>query len=329
MRTAKEAEAPEMIRSRADWERLLRMRFGMKASESPCSWPVRRIRATIARRFPVFKRARVTVLRRAHNLVVEVDRTFVFKFPWHPKADCMREIAILKALRGKLGVAIPMPVFVGPRGRFFGAPLIPGHRPRVEEVRRWSGGRRAALARDLARLCASVQRAIRPGLRGRIMGPRTVPAVADVDRTEQAFRRIFTREWNLLAESRRLFDDYRKRVSGLRAGNLRIVGFDLQLDNLLVDRDGRLVGAVDFGYLTWRDAPGLFGLLSKDDPELARMAMKAFASYTGTRLDPRQAETDGLFDVLSYLVELSTNRWDLAARRREFVGIAKRGLRSR
>jgi hypothetical protein len=162
-----------------------------------------------------------------------------------------------------------------------------------------------------------------------ILGPKVLPDAVAVDRTEQAFSRIFTREPSLLAASRRAFNDYRRRVSGLRVGDLRFVGFDLQFDNLLVDRDGRLVGAVDCGYLTWRDASGLFGLLSKDDPELARMAMKAFGPYAGTRLSPREAGTDGLFDVLSYLVELSTNRWDLAARRREFLGIAKRALGSR
>ena len=52
--------------------------------------------------------------------------------------------------------------------------------------------------------------------------------------------------------------------------------------------------------------------------------MKAFEPYAGTLIIPRQAEIDGLFDVFSYLVELSTNRWDLSSRRRVFIGIAKR-----
>lgn len=301
----------------------------MKPADSPCLWPIRRISTAIARRFPAFENSRVVAVRRAHNLVVAVDGHFIFKFPWHPRAECNREIRILRALHGKVGVSIPTPRYVGPRGRFFGYPRIPGHQPRVEEVRRWSRAKRAALARDLALLCVRIQRAIPLASRRRILGPKRPPELAAVQRTEQDFQRIFAKSPALVAASRRVFADYRRRISGMSPRDLRYVGFDLQFDNLLVDPAGRLVGAVDFGYLTWRDAPGLFGLLHKDDPGLARLTMKAFEPYAGTLISPRQAAIDGLFDVFSYLVELSTNRWDLSARRREWLAIAKRGVRAR
>lgn len=301
----------------------------MQSEESPCAWSIGKIRAVIMRDFPRFRGARLKVLRRAHNLVVEMDHRFVFKFPWHPRSNCRIEIAALRTLRGRLSVAIPLPQFVGARWKFFGSPRIPGHRPRVEEVRRWDGTRRAALARDIARLCVEVQDAIRPGMRGRLLGSRALPDPALTDRDEELFRRIFSRDRRLLTTAGKVFEAYRAKQSKVRPRDLRFVGFDLQFDNLLVDRTGRLIGALDFGYLTWQDAPGVFGLLCKDDPELARLAMKEFEPFAGSGINARHAELDGLSTVLCYLVELSTNRWDLAGRKREWMAIAKRALAER
>ena len=131
----------------------------------------------------------------------------------------------------------------------------------------------------------------------------------------------------LVDASKIVFRQYKKRWVDLSIGRMKYVGFDLQFDNLLLDDNGELVGILDFGYLTWLDAPGLFGLLYKDDPRLARAVIDRFEDYLGEDIDHKKARIEGLCSVFSYLVEVSTNRWDMTRRREDFLGIARRWIR--
>lgn len=297
----------------------------MHPSESACAWPAARIRRAIAAEFPRFRRASIRVIRRGHALVVDVNRRFIFKFVWHPKADLGAEIALLRRLHGRLGVATPNPVFVPRNRKFFGYPMIPGRTPRRAEVARWNADHRDRFAARLADLSRAVQRAIPPRVRVRVLGPKPAPYDARAVRADlRASAAIFRHDRRLVRRMRSVVRDYRRRRAGLTRADLDRVGFDLQLDNLLVDGRGMLAGAVDFGYLTWQDASGMFGLLAKDDFDLASRAMAHYTRRTGERPDPSAAAADGGMTVFSYLVELSTNRWDMAARRREWLALARR-----
>ena len=52
--------------------------------------------------------------------------------------------------------------------------------------------------------------------------------------------------------------------------------------------------------------------------------MKSWERRTGERVDERHLAAQGLYQVFTYLVEVSTNRWDMAARRSEWLAIARR-----
>lgn len=69
-----------------------------------------------------------------HTAAMLVNDTFVFRFPRELFEDpdklrpdkTRKELAILKALRGKLQVAIPGPVYIADGERYFGYRLVPG-----------------------------------------------------------------------------------------------------------------------------------------------------------------------------------------------------------
>lgn len=298
----------------------------MRPGESPCEWPVGKIRAAIAGEFPRFGRASIRVVRRGHSLMIEADRSVMFKFPWHPKADLGSEIDILNHLDGRLPVAIPRPVFVGRQAKFFGYRKIPGQAPTAEMIDRMTDRRLDTLAGDIASLCFAVQRAIPRRGRARWLGrPRPLGDGGQEVRGERAsFERIFGQSPRLVAAARKVFDDSLRRQAALKPMDMTNVGFDLQFDNLLVDGHGRLTGAVDWGYLTWTDEPGMFGLLYKDHPAFARRVIWTYGQRVGHRVNVEQSAAQGWYQVFSYLVEVSTNRWDMASRRREWMRIAGR-----
>jgi len=317
--------AAEIINKRAEWVALLRERFNISPSDSPCGWPVAKIRASIAGEYPRFRNSSVRVIRRGHALVVELDNRCIFKHVWHPRANLKTEIEVLGRLKGRLGIETPDPVFIGRGCKFFGYPRIKGNKPDRKVIGCWSPEKRSRLASELVALCGRVQEAIPLKDRLRVLGPKPGPVGGnEIDDVARRFRAIFYGSKRLITASRKVFDAYKRGQKRLASGRIAFVGFDLQFDNLLLDSAGRLVGAVDFGYLTWSDAPGLFGLLYKDDPELAEMVMAGFERFAGGRISAEQAKAQGLFSVWSYLVEVSTNRWDMASRRGEFLNIAKR-----
>lgn len=297
----------------------------MAPSESAVYWPVSKIRARIAREFPQFRHSKVRVINRGHSLVVELDWDYIFKFVWHPKSNLKKEVETLRLIGGKTGIKAPDPIFIGKGYKFFGCPKIMGVKPDAGQVRKWSAQKRLQLAVELAWLCGEVQRAIPSGDRYKTLGAKLKPmSREEIDSLAESFRSLFSGSKPLVKASVRVFNAYKKRQTDLAGGKVNYIGFDLQFDNLLLDTEGGLAGVVDFGYLTWTDAPGLFGLLFKDDPELARMAIKGFERIAGERIPIEQAKAQGLFSVFSYLVELSTNRWDMAKRRKEWLKIARR-----
>ena len=224
----------------------------MAPEDSPCAWPVAKIRKMIAAEFPLFRRASIRVIRRGHNLVVAVAGDWIFKFPWHPKANHHREIGFLKLLRGRIGVAIPEPVFIARGGRFFGYRRIPGRSPRAAELSRLSPADRERLAASIAEAVEEVQGAVPEGSRRACLGPRPgIQSSALIAREASEFSRVFARNRSLVAKSRRVFAAFAERCACQSAADSDRVGFDLQLDNLLVDAGGRLTGLVDFGFLQW------------------------------------------------------------------------------
>ncbi len=314
-----------IIRTHGEWRRLVARRFAMRPGESPCEWPIPRIRDVIAGEFPAFRHASIRVIRRGHNLMVEVNGSVMFKFAWHPKANLRSEIDLLNRLHGRLPVAIPRPQYVGRDGKFFGYRKIPGRVPTAAMIDTMGERRVDALAEDIAGLCCEVQRVVPRRDRARWLGrPRPRDDGGREVRAERvAFERIFRKSPNLVATARVVFDDFRRRQAALKPSGMTSVGFDLQFDNLLVDARGGLTGAVDWGYLTWSDEPGMFGLLYKDHPAFARRVMWMYGQRVGHRLDCTQAAVQGWHQVFSYLVEVSTNRWDMADRRREWLRIAR------
>lgn len=314
-----------LIRSRRGWRALLKARFDMTPEESPCTWPVAKVRAAVAGEFRLFRDAPMRVIRRGHNLVVESAGEWIFKFPWHPKADLRQELAVLKLLRGRLAIPIPEPVFVARGGRFFGYRKIPGRTLRRADVRHMGSAARTVLASALAGLCEDVQRAVPPESRRALLGPRpAMPSRAVVAAAARTFREVFGRDRGLVRLADRVFAAFTVRCAAVSAADADRVSFDLQFDNLLVDRARRLTGAVDFGYLQWACGADLFGLLYKDDPGLARLAMRDWERRTGERVNVRHAAAQGYWQVFTYLVEVATNRWDMASRRREFLALARR-----
>lgn len=260
--------------------------------------------------------------------MVEVDRDHIFKFAWHPKANLKSEIRILNHLRGQLGVAIPNPMYVSRDFKFFGYPKIRGHIPRWNETAGWSRGHIGALASDICALTIKIQEAVPARKRKRLLG--TKPGVKEtkwIDDQAREFQQVFAHSRALVDASKVVFKQYKKRWADLSAGQMKYVGFDLQFDNLLLDESGKLVGILDFGYLTWLDAPGLFGLLYKDDPRLARAVIGCFKNYMGEDVDHNKAKIEGLCSVFGYLVEVSTNRWDMTQRRKDMLSIARRWMR--
>jgi len=297
----------------------------MTPAESAVYWPIEKIRARIAREFPQFRKSKVKVIRRGHSLVVELDGKYIFKFVWHPKSNLRAEVETLRLIKGKTGLKAPDPNYIGKGYKFFGYPKIAGHKPESKEIRRWSPLKRLQLAVELIWLCANVQEVISPKDRARVLGPKPKPMSGkDIDALAGSFRSIFSGSRSLVNASTRVFNAYKKRQKSLISAKTKYIGFDFQFDNLLLDSEGHLIGVVDFGYLTWSDAPGLFGLLYKDDPEMARMVMKGFERITRESIPVRLVKAQGLFSVFSYLVEVSTNRWDMAGRRKEFLAIARR-----
>src|SRR5262245_18728754 len=109
-----------MVRTRREWRALVARTFRFEPEASPCSWSPARIRGAIAAEIPRFRRATLRVIRRGHNLVAELDGEWIFKFPWHPAANCAQEVALLRRLDGHLPIRIPVPVFIGRHHRFFG-----------------------------------------------------------------------------------------------------------------------------------------------------------------------------------------------------------------
>lgn len=279
------------------------------------------MRERIALEFPRFRNSRLRVIRRGHALVVDADGGWIFKFVWHPLSNLKSEIAILQRLRGRLGVPIPHPEFVAADGTFFGYRKINGSVWSPASVRRLGAAGRRRLASHLARLCIRIQRAVPPRARGSAAVPVRMDRPSVVRWNARQFGRLFASSPRLVRAARRVFGEY-AAFRTRRAASHTAVGFDLQLDNLLLDRRGRLVGVVDFGYLSRSDPSGVFGLLWKDDPELAWLAMEQLGRLTHRPLDLRQAELEGRYSVFSYLIELATNRWDMKWRRAEILAIA-------
>ena len=237
------------------------------------------------------------------HVAVLVNDELVFRIPWAlveasgPAPGCGAEVALLRAVAGRLPVRVPEPVHVAPNAAFFGYRYLPG--PSVQDD--------LAAGRDLAALAVDVVLAIEtlvPVAAGRAMG---LPEHADPRHDPSPARATLTRglvDGTVRAVAERVLGDFTDRWARAAARHLAVAHADLGLDHWLVDRAGGVYALIDWSDACIAPPEQQLSTLMWDLPDLAGEAVAAYRERTGIQLDPQLVFAAGYLNALGDVHEL-------------------------
>jgi aminoglycoside 2''-phosphotransferase len=259
-------------------------------------------------------------------LTLEVDRTWVFRFPVRPSSEerIRREFSLLPLLAARLGVPVPEYRFRRePRGafphRFGGYTKLRGIR--VDRAR-LSSRALARTGRELGAALTALHRVPRAAAVG--AGIHYRPAVEVRDRFLRWGRKVRREVRPLLgADSRRRMDELWDRASAARLWSFRtaLIHNDLLPVHVLVAApSGAITGIIDWGDVEFGDPAFDFGVMGR----LPHLGPAVYHAY-GNPIDPGFRERVDLYGrvVVSHAVLYATQTGDQEYRARSVRRLAR------
>lgn len=194
-----------------------------------------------------------------------VNGDLVFRLPWEPgEIDARPEIALLRAVAGRVPVAVPEPLHVDPGHEWFGYRFLPG--PAIADgLEAWSSPARQSV---LAELVVDVMLA--------------VEAAVSIDDAERLDLDVRT-------------DDGRRLVTQHA---------DLGLDHWLLDERGTPYALIDWSDACVASVEQQLSTLAWDLPDLVDLAAAAYERRTGHVVDRGHAGALAVANATDDLEEL-------------------------
>ena len=241
-----------------------------------------------------------------------VNGDLVFRLPWELVEGTERgepggaapEVALLRAVEGRLPVVVPAPLHVAPDGSYFGYRYLPG-RAVAEDLNAWTGhvDGQSVLADLIVTVALAIEEAV-PVEAARDMGlgvfatPRHDPAAARAG-LEHALVSPQVRaagEWALSVVPERWARAAARRMATLHA--------DFGLDHWLVDEGGDVYALIDWSDACVAPPEHQVSTLMWDIPELVEAVADRYVGRTGHRIDRDLVVADGILNALGDLGEL-------------------------
>ena len=226
-----------------------------------------------------------------------VNGDLVFRLPWEivegtgPAPGAAAEIALLRAVAGRLPLAVPSPQWVAPDDAWFGYPYLAGSPVQ-------GGPLPDGFAALVTETIVAIEGAPGVGLPARrqptdddalvasLVGRGVVPAT--IDAAVQNAMATRAERWPA-AVARRCV----------------VLHADLGLDHWLVDDTGRVVALIDWSDAVVGPPETQLRTLLWDEPALARDVIGRYEDATGIAVDRELVVADGLIQAYTDLAELT------------------------
>ena len=280
---------------------------------APVATDVGAAREVLARQVPDLRVESIEALGDGWDHVAYlVNEQFVFRLPWElvedddaplPPRHAEREARLLEAVRGRLPVAVPEPVFVATDGNFFGYPYLAGLSI-ADRLDVWVDPRKqASLASLVVDVAVAIEAAV-PVEMARGLGLDVVDRPDDILRSAVAGLEASLLSSTARAAAEAAIATYAERWEAAGASRQATLHADLGLDHWLIDVDGRVYALIDWSDACVAPPEHQLSTLMWDLPPLAGKAAAAYEARTGRDIDDELILADGCLNALGDLGEL-------------------------
>lgn len=234
-----------------------------------------------------------------HEVLV-INDEWIFRFAKHPdaRAHMHVEVALLKALKNKISLAVPQIAYYFPQSYCFGYRKIKGV-PLIKELyQSLNDSQKNQLGNDLAQFMVELEKSISLADARKIGLPNADWPMASID-----LKKKLTHLDGML---KTIFDSTIDRYTLLEKDVelVAVVHNDLHGDNILVDdKTGTLTGIIDFGSTAIGCIYHEFRYLHLIDLSLVAQVVEAYSKLSGTQLNAQDAYVYCLATEFSRLVQ--------------------------
>ncbi|MFA7702411.1 MAG: phosphotransferase [Patescibacteria group bacterium] len=250
----------------------------MKTNESQ----INKFKKIIKQDYPDFKIESIKLLKAGWcNFVVEINKTYIFRFPKKDDVDLDLEAKILKILKGRITLEIPVYEFFGKKSSYVGYKKITGQPLTATLLKSLSLKSKQLLASDMANFLYEFHKLL----------PITKAKQLNLGSDNHKWRPEVIQKYVIgkLRNKKLLdfieinLDKYLELIKD--KSNLIIAYNDLHQNNIAFNKkSSRLNGIFDFGDVAVEHISIEFYRLFSFDPELATNVIKQYKKISGRKI---------------------------------------------
>ena len=232
------------------------------------------------------------------NFVLEINKTYIFRFPKKKDFKLSKEIEILKALENKISLNIPVYEFIGTKTPYVGYRKIVGEPLSLNTLKNLSSKKRNMLARDIAKFFFEFHSSL------------------PISKSKKFNLEVGSQDWRSLVIKKKVIGKLKnKELSDFIEENLdRYLKFsndknslvaaynDLHGNNMAFDKKaGKLNGIFDFSDVAIEDIHREFCSLFSLDQKLTLDIIKQYEKLSGRIIDVNRVFTTAVICEASIL----------------------------
>jgi aminoglycoside phosphotransferase (APT) family kinase protein len=237
------------------------------------------------------------------NTTIEVNNTYIFRFPNQTDHLLDKELTVLQYLKGTLSCEIPDVLFIGRKQKYIGYRKIQGSTFSAKDAANIPYNCRASLAKQIAAFLVQLHDAFHPDAAKALGIPEySFPSCAE--KTLAIISSAFSQDRKLVTLAERTVAQLNESKS--QPIYRRFVHSDLHEGNLILDPNNcSLKGVVDFGGSMIADVHEEFRCLYRFNQTLAREAIDAYQEQSGIILHFQKVVISAQLYHLSKLAQVA------------------------
>jgi len=267
----------------------------MKISKSQ----INKFKKIIKQDYPDFKIESIKMLKAGWcNFAVEINKTYIFRFPKKYDVNLDLEVKILKILKGKTTLAIPAYEFFGKKSSYVGYEKITGQPLTTALLKSLSPENRQLLASDMANFLYEFHKLL----------PIAKAKQLNLGSDNHKWRPEVIQKYVIgKLKDKKLLDfieiNLNKYLELIKdKSNLIIAYNDLHQNNVAFDKkSGRLNGIFDFGDVAVEHISIEFYRLFSFDPALAMNVIKQYKKISGRKISVERVFVTAVVSVAAML----------------------------
>jgi len=261
--------------------------------------PLNKLKTIIKSDYPDFSIKSVKTLKGGwDNFVIEINKTYIFRFPKRKDFVFDKEIKILKAINGRITLDVPVYEFIGRKVPYVGYKKIIGQPLSFNTLKSLGVKNRHILARDIANFFYEFHFALPVSRAGRFGLKKDINSWRPLVIKKKIIGRLKNKELSDFIEViLNKYSDSKKQDF-----NLVVAYNDLSGDNMAFNRkSGRIKGIFDFSDVAIEDVNREFCSLFSLDKAFTMDVIKRYEKRSGRIIDRERVFINAVISEASVL----------------------------